>query len=195
MPRRHRRVELRLRRRRGRVGAASSREAAPTSVSKSCDWRIGLARYASNSRSSSPASRRPSELNSTSGSAARRSRICRASVEAVHLRHVHVEDRDVERLALARASAALPSAIRSRATACPTSPSAARARGGWSRCRRRSAARLPASSGCTPTKSRRARGGSSAGRHADREEERRALAGPVALAPTSCRPSARRGAC
>ena len=47
-------------------------------------------------RSSSPTSRRPSELNSTSGSVAPASRMRRASVDAVHLRHVHVEDREVE---------------------------------------------------------------------------------------------------
>ncbi len=63
-------------------------------------------RYAANRPSSAPTSRRPSELNSTSGrvGAALADRACER--HAVHLRHVHVQDREVERLAARRASAA-----------------------------------------------------------------------------------------
>ena len=65
----------------------------------------------------------------------------------------------------------------------PLARPAARARGGWSRCRRRPARACPASSGCAPTNSRRCAGGSSAiGAH-DREAEGRAVARAGALDP------------
>ena len=145
---------------------------------------------------SSPASRRPSELNSTSGSVGRRCADALRERDAVHLRHVHVEDREVERLARRRASAAPPPATRWRAAAMPHLRGLQRrARGGWWRCRRRPARACPASSGCAPTKSRRRAGGSSASGASIVKWKVEPLPGPVALAPTCARPSARRAAC
>ena len=147
-------------------------------------------------RRRSPASRRPSELNSTSGSAApaladlagparRRPSpacACRGSRGRTARRASSQRSASCGRLGGAR----LP---------CPTCRPAARARAGWWRCRRRRARACPAARAAR----RRSRAGGPAAASAIGasivKQNVDPLPGPVALAPTCARPSARRGAC
>ena len=100
MARRHGRVELRPAGVRAPASGAASCASRLTSVSNSCDWRMGLARYAANKpvvvAGLAPPER--AEQDERQRRVAARGCAC-ASCEAVHLRHVHVEDRHVERRA------------------------------------------------------------------------------------------------
>ena len=133
-------------------------------------------------------SRRPSDVNSTIG-IVRVDRTDRtlASVDAVHLPHVHVEDREVEAFAGPQASAALRPGCRGLAVLRCPQRAALQARGSCdsSRGRRRPARRLPTSAGCSPRKLRRvgiASPGSARGA-SDREMEGRTTTRSRALDP------------
>ena len=159
-------------------------------MSKSCDWRSGLARYGGEQASASPASRRPSELNSTSGSAGaaradragqRRARpspacACRGSRGRTP-RLADPAQRLARRLGVAR-------------PACPTGRSAVAQQRRLVALSSTTSRRLPAS-GLADVAARSRAASVRRRRAGTREREGRALRRAVALGPHRCRPSAR----
>ena len=170
-------------------GAARRAPSRLTSVSNSCDWRTAW-QVGAEQPVGAAASRRPSELKSTSGrSAGARGSAAPARSRpspACACRAMH----EVERLARVEPAQRLggDGAV---ARPCPTWRSAAPARGGSWRCRRPSARACPRSSGCDAEQPAMAPSAAARRSADDREPEGRALAPGPRSPPTSGRPSAR----
>ena len=191
MARRHRRGRAaawpRARRglRRRRRAASSARPACRTAATGGSAWR-DRRRTAT---SVSPASRRPSELNSTSGSVAVGARGCAARARRRPSRACACRG---SRGRSARRRSSQRSASRGDSVSRATMPHFAglqrRGRAGWSRCRRRSARACPASSRLRADEvaapARRQLGE----RRLDREEEGRAAARARRSRPTCVPP-------
>ena len=176
-------IELRPWRARRGLGRRVAREQAHQRVVTGATGAPAWRGRRANSASSSPTSRRPSELHSTRGRAGRRSRMRVARARRRPSRGMCMSsDRDVERLARGRSSAA-PRAGDSVSRVCmPHLPPAASARGGWWRCRRRRARACPRARAARRRSSRGARAAASATGASIVNRERRA-AGP---APSLC---------
>ena len=185
MARRHAPDRVRLGRRRARPCGAARARAGRTSVSNSCDWRDRLGEIGGEQRLGvaglAPAERAEQHSGSAAlrwcGSAAparrRPSRACACRGSRV----------EAARRASSQRSASRGDSV-SRGAMPHLRASAARARGGWWRCRRRPARACPASSGCDADEVAAAgRAGSSAAGDLDREGEGRARARAVALGP------------
>ena len=192
MPRVEPRLAAARRGLRRRVAARAGRPACRRAATGGSAWRGS----ASNSRSSSPASRRPSELNSTSGSAGAALADLPREREPVHLRHVHVEDREVERLAVRRASAAPRAGDPGvRGDCMPHLAACSVEHAAVGRVVVDDQQPLAGELGLHADEIAAARRRQLGGRRLDREQERRALARRPRSPPTCVRPSARPGAC